>query len=125
MAAKWCWIALTVALLGLVASAGAGPSSTEKKDTAGKDSRNLVPNGDFEEGDETPAHWQTVDGLTTFYVKDPDPKRGKCIKFDTDVLQSQGYEWWAHFARAEMMAAELREHGLTSFAGLLRVPSPK
>src|SRR3954451_8793591 len=96
---------LTALALMSVAMLPAAPP--EKKPDAKKfdpkiDGNNLIPNGDFEEGDETPAHWQTVDGLTTFYVKDPDPKRGKCIKFDTDVLQSQGYEWWAHFARAEM-----------------------
>jgi hypothetical protein len=55
---------------------------------------NLVPNGDFEEGDVTPRHWQTVDGLCSFYVKDDDPAHGKVIKFDTDVRQDQAYDWW-------------------------------
>jgi hypothetical protein len=58
----------------------------------------LLPNGGFEEGESTPAHWQTVDGLTSFWVDDPDPARGKVLRFDTDVLQSQGYEWWSKIA---------------------------
>jgi hypothetical protein len=76
-----------------------------------RDGKNLIPNGDFEEGTTSPAHWQTVDGLTAFYVKDADPKHNKCIKFDTDVLQSQGYEWWAKFARAEALRATFRTIG--------------
>jgi hypothetical protein len=55
---------------------------------------NLLPNGDFESGDESPAAWQTIDGLSSFWVDDDDPKRGKVMKFDTDVLQSQAYKWW-------------------------------
>ena len=62
-------------------------------------STNLIPNGDFEEGDFTPKGWQSVDGLSSFWVKDDDPKHGKVIKFDTDVLQSQCYEWWAKIAK--------------------------
>ena len=60
---------------------------------------NLVPNGDFETGDTSPKGWQQVDGLTTYYVKDADAKHGKVLKFDTDVLQSQGYEWWSKIAK--------------------------
>jgi hypothetical protein len=60
---------------------------------------NLVPNGDFEAGDGTPTGWQTVDGLTTFWVKDDDPKHGKVIKFDTDVYQKEGYDWWVKIAK--------------------------
>src|SRR5262245_22522297 len=56
---------------------------------------NLVVNGDFETGDVTPTGWQTVDGLSSFWVDDPDGRNGKVLKFDTDVLQTQGYEWWA------------------------------
>ena len=58
-------------------------------------SSNLVVNGDFESGKDTPIGWQTIDGLSSFWVQDEDPARGKVMKFDTDVLQSQGYEWWA------------------------------
>lgn len=118
-------IATCLAAVALCATAALPADPPAKKFDPKIDGKNLIPNGDFEEGGETPAHWQTVDGLTTFYVKDPDPKRGRCIKFDTDVLQSQGYEWWAHFARAEMAAAVLREGGLSGLAGLIRPPSPK
>jgi hypothetical protein len=62
-------------------------------------SKSLIPNGDFETGKDTPDSWQTIDGLTTFWVKDPDPAHGKVIKFDTDVLQSQGYDWWVKIAK--------------------------
>ncbi|MBY0232569.1 MAG: hypothetical protein K2W96_25090, partial [Gemmataceae bacterium] len=67
----------------------------EEKEKEKKEAPNLLPNGDFEEGKDTPAKWQKVDGLSTFWVDDPGKKRGKVIKFDTDILQSQGYEWWA------------------------------
>ena len=90
-----------------------------------KDGKNLIPNGDFEEGDTTPAHWQTVDGLTTSYFKDSDPKHNKCIKFDTDVLQSQGYEWWAKFAKAEQMRAALKTWGNPWWAERIEVPKAK
>src|SRR3954464_14430784 len=60
-----------------------------------KNTKNLIPNGDFEEGDDSPKHWQAVDGLTSSWGKDADPAHGKGIRFDTDVLQSQGYEWWS------------------------------
>lgn len=55
---------------------------------------NLLPNGDFEKGTHTPVGWQTVDGLSSFWVKDPDPKHGKVLRFETGILQSQAYEWW-------------------------------
>jgi hypothetical protein len=55
---------------------------------------NLVANSDFEQGEGTPAGWQTIDGLSSFWVDDPDGTRGKVLKLDTDVLQSQAYEWW-------------------------------
>ncbi len=55
---------------------------------------NLLPNGGFEEGEGSPAHWQQIDGLATFWVEDEDPARGKVLKLDTDVLQSQAYAWW-------------------------------
>jgi hypothetical protein len=60
--------------------------------------KNLVPNGDFEQGTITPTGWQSVDGLSAFWVKDDTPEHGKVIKFDTDVLQSQGYDWWTKIA---------------------------
>jgi hypothetical protein len=60
--------------------------------------KNLIPNGDFEAGTISPTGWQSVDGLSSFWVKDGDPAHGKVIKFDTDVLQSQGYDWWVKIA---------------------------
>lgn len=60
--------------------------------------KNLIPNGDFEAGTDTPDGWQTVDGLSAFWVRDADPAHGKVIKFDTDVLQSQAYDWWVKIA---------------------------
>ena len=85
--------ALVLALAGMLVAA---EPQAVKKPPAGK---NLLPNGDFEAGDGTPKHWQTIDGLTTFWVKDADPKRGKVLKIDTDVLQSQGYEWWVKITK--------------------------
>ena len=61
----------------------------------GSDAKNLIPNGDFEAGSITPIGWQSVDGLSSFWVDDDDHAHGKVVRFDTDVLQSQGYEWWS------------------------------
>jgi hypothetical protein len=87
-------VALAVVLAAFVAAAP--PKETKPKIKPG--ARNLVANGDFEAGTDTPAGWQKVDGLTTFWVNDPDGKRGKVLKFDTDVLQEQGYDWWVKIA---------------------------
>ena len=87
-----------------------------------KDGKDLIPNGDFEQGADSPAHWQTIDGLSAFYVKDADRKRNKCVKFDTDVLQSQGYEWWARFARPEAAGAAFRTLGQPFWAAGCQPP---
>lgn len=63
-----------------------------------KPTDNLLLNGHFESGKVTPAHWQTIDGLSTFWVKTTDPRRGRVLRFDTDVLQSQAYNWWVRIA---------------------------
>jgi hypothetical protein len=56
---------------------------------------NLLANGDFEQGEGSqPLAWQTVDGLSSFWVEDADPDHGKVMKLDTDVLQTQAYQWW-------------------------------
>ena len=69
-------------------------------------------NGDFEKGKESPDGWQKVDGLTTFWVDDPDKKRGKVIKFDTDVLQSQAYDWWVKFSKGAKASKVSRHESL-------------
>jgi hypothetical protein len=92
------WIlapATLVAGLTLMALA----AEPDKPKPTDKSAANLVPNGDFEAGDVTPKGWQTVDGLSSFWVKDDDPKHGKVIKLDTDVYQSQGYDWWMKIAK--------------------------
>lgn len=84
---------------------------------------NLLPNGDFDEGEGSPAHWQHIDGLTTFWVNDEDPARGKVLKLDTDVLQSQAYAWWKEIlagAKPEDAPAKLatQEPKYDTLAGL-------
>jgi hypothetical protein len=71
--------------------------STEAKEPA--PGENLVPNGDFEEGDISPKGWQSVDNLCAYWVKDSDPKHGKVMKFDTDVYQREAYDWWVKLAK--------------------------
>src|SRR3954454_1930635 len=89
-------LTLALAAAGLATALAAAPPP---QPDAKKESRYLVPNGDFEKGDVTPAGWQTVDGLTTFWVNDPDPRHGKVIKFDTDIYQTQAYDWWTRIAQ--------------------------
>ena len=93
---QWRWIVL-VSFLTLTTGPLVAPG--EEKQKAKAEPKNLVVNGDFEKGKDSPDGWQQVDGLTTFWVDDPDKKRGKVIKFDTDVLQSQGYDWWVKIAK--------------------------
>ncbi len=105
------WVPIFV-LASIVAVAAAfaqqndakSPAEKPAAETTDKKTDNLFPNGDFEEGKlavapdspepVTPAHWQTIDGLSTFWVKEKDAKRGKVLKFDTDISQSQAYDWW-------------------------------
>ena len=54
--------------------------------------RNLLPNGDFEQGVESPAHWQTIDNLTSFWGTEG--RNGRCLRVYTDVLQEQTLDWW-------------------------------
>src|SRR4051794_3510316 len=94
------WVLAPAAMAsGLGLAALAVETKPDDPPAAKADAPNLVPNGDFEAGDATPTGWQTVDGLTTFWVKDDDPKHGKVIRFDTDVYQSEGYEWWTKIAQ--------------------------
>jgi hypothetical protein len=102
MMARWMTgISLLAGSLGL-ALAVPVPAEEEpraEKAEAPKEAKNLVVNGDFEQGDDSPTGWQQVDGLTTFWVKDEDPKRGKVLEVDTDVYQAQAYEWWTKIAK--------------------------
>ena len=86
------------ALMLVCVLAASAPPKEEKPPRVKPGAKNLVANGDFEAGTDTPAGWQKIDGLTTFWVKDPDGKRGKVLKLDTDVLQSQAYDWWVKIA---------------------------
>lgn len=62
---------------------------------------NLVKNGGFEEGKDTPAHWERINGLTTFWVEGESPT-GKCLLIDTDVLCSQYDEWNEKFFKGAL-----------------------
>jgi hypothetical protein len=92
-------------LVGLLATgqdaAKPDPPQPEPAKPEPKVGANLVPNGDFEEGDPAigPKHWQKIDNLCWFWVKDPDPKRGMVMKFDTDVYQKEAYAWWVQIAK--------------------------
>lgn len=77
----------------------AAAEQTVEKADAPDPKANLLPNGDFEtpaaDDPTRPDRWQAVDNLVFFWTTDPDaPERGKVIKIDTDVYQSQAYKWW-------------------------------
>jgi hypothetical protein len=114
---KYALLALPLLLAGLILEAAPplkkpkAPSKEEAKRNvvSGKIKvlgKNLIPNGDFEEGDESPKGWQKIDGLCSFWVKDKDPDHGKVIKFDTDVQQGQAYEWWPKIALGKAKAKD-------------------
>ncbi len=52
---------------------------------------NLIPNGSFDEGDETASHWERADGLTSFF--ETEEGRGRIVKLDTLVDRDQAMEW--------------------------------
>lgn len=52
---------------------------------------NLIPNGTFDEGAETAAHWERADGLTSFF--ETEPGRGRIVRMDTCVDRDQALEW--------------------------------
>ena len=54
---------------------------------------NLVANGGFEIGTDTPDAWEKIDNLTSFWKDAGTP--GKCLVMDTDVLLSQWKNWRA------------------------------
>ena len=57
---------------------------------------NLLPNGSFDEGEDTPLHWERANGLTTFYVREEG--RGRIVKMDTQVDRLQALDWMKAFA---------------------------
>jgi len=44
----------------------------------------LLPQGDFENGEGSPEGWDEVDDISGYWVKRPGGK-GKCLKFDSDI----------------------------------------
>lgn len=93
-------ISIIAASLLVVWACGAADDGDQRQtntteNTSASQAKNLLPNGDFEAGDESPLAWQKIDGLSSFWVDDADPKHGKVMKFDTDVTQAQAYAWWS------------------------------
>ncbi len=66
------------------------------QDESWKKRKNLVKNPGFEEGKGSPAFWEKVDGMCSFWVDGESPT-GKAVMFDTDVLQSQHDDWRKKF----------------------------
>ncbi len=56
----------------------------------------LSKNPGFEQGTgERPVGWERIDGLCTHWIDDPTGGgRGKVIRMDTRMVQSQADEWW-------------------------------
>ncbi len=52
---------------------------------------NLVKNGTFDEGETTAAHWESANGLTTFF--ETEEGHGRIVKMDTLVERKQALEW--------------------------------
>jgi len=71
-------------------------STEEVEDDSWKHRPNLVKNPGFEIGGVTPANWEPVNGLTTFWVDGVSPT-GKCLMIDTNVPLEQYDEWMAKF----------------------------
>ena len=70
----WRWmltsaLAIGLGLVLLAGSPGLAEEKAEKKEADEPKGKNLVVNGDFEEGEDSPKGWQQVDGLTTFWVR--------------------------------------------------------
>lgn len=52
---------------------------------------NLLPNGNFDEGERKATNWETPDGLTSFWISEDG--RGRVLKMDTRVSNAQVLEW--------------------------------
>jgi len=66
----------------------ATPEADAKVSTVGQE---LVANGGFEQGGKSPAGWDRIDGLTTFWSKGG--ASGKCLKINTDVYHDEWVAW--------------------------------
>jgi len=84
------------AALNAIQGKRASPKADLLADESWKKRRSLVRNGGFEKGKGTPAHWEPVDGLASFWVDGESPT-GKCVKFDTDVLEAEWSAWKKRF----------------------------
>ena len=80
--------------------------------------KNLVANGDFEDGDDTPKGWQTVDGLSSFYATDADPKHGKVLKI------GQSKQWGRYLELQDANGNIYTYANLGSIPKLYPVPKP-
>jgi hypothetical protein len=81
---------------------------------AGEGERNLVGNGDFNEGRGTASEipgWTEVDGLTTFF--EVATGRGRVLKIDTDVNISEANERWREMAKPKAERAKAKKKGPT------------
>jgi len=68
--------------------AEATPEADAKVPTVGPE---LVTNGGFEQGAKSPAGWDRIDGLTTFWSGGG--VSGKCLKINTDVYHDEWVAW--------------------------------
>ncbi|MBP5321470.1 MAG: hypothetical protein J6334_10820 [Kiritimatiellae bacterium] len=60
-------------------------------DRPGGTVQNLLPNGDFEEGEPVPLHWERANGLTTFFARAEG--HGRVVRMDTSVERKQAMAW--------------------------------
>ena len=56
----------------------------------------VSPNPSFEKGRNTPAGWEPVDGLGTFWIKTPG-RKGKCLAIDTAIDEKEYLAWRRRF----------------------------
>jgi len=63
------------------------------RSTAGE---NLIKTGSVDEGERAAAHWETANGLTTFFMTEEG--RGRIVKMDTSVDRQQALAWHKAFA---------------------------
>jgi len=84
------------------AVAEASPEEDARVPTTGPE---LVKNGDFESGTDAPDGWDRPDGLTTFWARGARSDRGRFLRIDTNVLESQ-WRTWREKVKAGARAAD-------------------